>query len=283
MPRQMRPSVSGPRWRIGRRGVLHATAAAVTGAALAGCGPRAAALRPAVVQTKIRLVAQVSWQGGTNFPGTAQELTDQFVATHWTSKHPGVEVRTEAGAGSNGPSAGTTPTIASVLAGAGPDIVVTCCSSVPTLLDSGILAPLNPLLKKDNVDTQSLFPASVLDQMTRSGVIYGLPDYGSTGPLFVNYSALDELGLPYPQPDWTAAEAETLWRSLAGRRNGKWVFGANLPILSGASAEWLVHGWGGAARTSGRTRCLLDSTECTSAYTYIADLAQAKVINPCLW
>lgn len=221
---------------------------------------------------------QVSWQGGVGFDNnTPQQLTDAFIAQNWTSKHPGVEVRTLAGPGSNGPSMGIDPMIAAILAGDGPDIVVACCPAVPTLFATGALEPLDPLLETDNIDVQTMYPPMVLAGLSQGGRLLGLPDYFGGGPLFVNLTLLDQLGLRYPDPGWTSGEAAALWRAVAGTSSGGTQrTGAILP--DHASLTWVVRGWGGHVRDASGLRCLLDSPQSVAAHEWLVDLMRSKVL-----
>ena len=264
-----------------RRQAASLAATAVGGAALAGCGT-AAARRPAVAQPKIVLVAELSWQGSVNYVPTVKQLTEDFIAREWSSQHPGVEVRTLGWRGDgnflNGDAA-----IAAILSGTGPDILMTCCGTVPIYIDRGILRPLDDHIKQDNVQVDALFPASVMQSMRTPEATYGFPDYGSTQPLFYSQSMLDDLGQPYPSPDWTHEQAANLWRALARQTKGKWVYGANLPVEADGSGDWLIHAWGGHVRDTTWTKSLLDGPEAMAAYTWLADLTTAKAVFPGLW
>jgi multiple sugar transport system substrate-binding protein len=271
-------------WRCTRRSVVQAglwSAAAVARAAARATSPLARAL-PRAVRTKTVLIAEVSWQGGVNYVPTVKALVDDFLAREWSSLHPGVEVQTWGWRGDPAFLNGTAA-IAAVLAGSGPDILMTCCNEVPVYIDTGVVQPLDPFIKRDNLDVAALFPAGVMQSMRTDEGTFGFPDYGSTQPLFYNQSMLDELGLPYPESDWTYEEAERLWRAIAGSRQGKWVYGANLPTEADGSGDWLVHAFGGHARDATQTRCLLDSPEVVRAYAWLASLTVPKVVYGGLW
>jgi ABC-type glycerol-3-phosphate transport system substrate-binding protein len=217
---------------------------------------------------KVRLLLQVSWQGGVNYVGTVQALTQAFLDEHWVRRHPGVEVTTQAGSGSNANAVSSTATIAAVLAGDGPDIVVGCCSDIPSYEAAGILEPLDPYIRRDNVNMQ-YFPPSVMDSLTTEQGVMGFPDYGSQGPLYMNKTLLDALGVPYPSPDWTYEDAVRIWRAVSGVRKGQRVYGINWHHHA-SGTQWIVRGWGGAPYDPTHTKCLLDSPECVAAYEWYA-------------
>ena len=271
--------------RVARRHLLKAATSAFIltagGGILVACA-RTKAEPVNASSGKIRLLLQVSWQGGVPFGNnTPQQITDAFIEKNWTSKHPGVEVRTQAGSGSNGPSSGIDPTIAAILAGDGPDIVVACCAAVPTLFASGILEPLDPLLKADNIDLQKLYPPMVLEGLSQGGQLLGLPDYFGGGPMFVNLTLLDQVGLRYPSPEWTAAQAADLWRSLSATTGGGKTQRSGAILPDHASLTWLVRGWGGHVRDVSGTRCLLDSPQSIAAHEWLVELMRANVLLNC--
>jgi ABC-type glycerol-3-phosphate transport system substrate-binding protein len=260
-----------------RRGV---GAVSLTGLALAS-GRDAFASAPAIARPTIELVVELNWEGNGNFPGLVQALADQFIADHWTVRHPGVRVTTLPGDGANGnvhESAGST--VAAILAGAGPDIV-SPCQAIESFYSQGLLRPLDPYVKADNIDL-SVYPADILSTMTFNGTLYGLPDTLMPHTLFVNLSMLDALGVAYPEPDWTYTQATDLWRSIAGNVNKQWLYGARLGLdsQSGGSISWLMHAFGGSVRSDDGTRCAMDSPQALQAFQWLMPLIQAKVAEP---
>lgn len=274
--------VGWTRRRFGRLLGVAATATAA-GSGLAACGPTTTAALPSVTAPTTTLIAQVSWQGSGVPYKTAQPLVEEFIQKNWSAQHPGVRVVTQGwgAAGFDG--------LPAILAGQGPDIIMNCCGTVPQIIDAKVLRPLDPYLKRDNIDVASLFPASVLQSMRTPEALYGLPDYGSTQPLFYNQSMLDGLGLTYPTDTWTHTEAAQLWTAVAGKRKGKWVYGANLVVGEGhnggsaGAQEWLIRGFGGTVRDPTHTICKLDSPEAVAAYSWLAPLCASNIIYPGLW
>ncbi len=267
---------------VRRREALRQGAAFVTAAGLTALAvPGAAAAAPTVAQPIIRLLVELNWEGNGNFPGLVQHLANQFIADNWTVHHPGVQVLTMPGDGANGtvhPSAGST--VAAILAGAGPDIV-SPCMAIESFYSQGLLRPLGPYITRDNVDL-SVYPPEILRTMTFNGNLYGLPDTLMPHTLFVNLSVLDQMGLPYPQPDWSYGQATDLWRSIAGTHNKQWTYGARLGLdsQSGGSIAWLMHAFGGSVRSPDGARCAMDSKEALQALNWLIPLFQQKVAEP---
>ena len=262
--------------RISRRrlgGVAMAAAAVAAGPFVGAAGPRGASATRG--SGKVKLVMEVSWQGGVNYAGTVQQLTEAFLNKHWTSQHPGVELTTYAGPASNGNSLSGTGTIAAILAGQGPDIVTACCSDIPGYIQANILLPLDGFIRRDNVD-MAMFPFASMDEMTTPAGTLGLPDYAGQGPLYFNQGMFDDLGLKYPDPNWTYEDALKVWQSVSGVRKGKPVYGMNFHHYA-SGAQWVVRGWGGAPYDATHTKCLLDSSESVSAYEWYVGTYRSKI------
>ncbi len=279
LPAQAMPGAAG--WvRYGRRRALAGAAAAGFGAVLAACGPRTRQAAPAPARTGLHLLIQLNWQGiGGSFTGSpVQRLADEFIQKHWASRHAGVSFTTILGGGSHMANLGNSATVASILAGSGPDVVTVCCSGIPALEVSGILTPLDSFIKQDNVNLD-IFPAGVLSGLSTPSGVLGLPNAGQTEPLYVNLSLLDTLGLPYPDPAWDHMAAARLWRSVARLRQGKPVYGACLNFAA-TMMKWLVVGFGGTVFDPSRSTCLLDRPADVAAFEWLVPQMWNKVVIP---
>ena len=167
--------------------------------------------------------------------------------------------------------------IAATLAGSGyADIFHMCCTDIPTLEQAGIVAPLTDLLRKDNIP-QSLWSAGHILADSFAGQLYGLPSYDGTLAIFYRQDILDQLGLAYPQPDWTYADAQRIWTSATGRnRDGSHRAGASFYWGSEALPFWLK-GWGADYLNPAQDRATMGSTEGAAAVRYVKDLFRSKV------
>jgi ABC-type glycerol-3-phosphate transport system substrate-binding protein/regulation of enolase protein 1 (concanavalin A-like superfamily) len=260
----------GLRQRLSRRSVLAAGAAATAGALLPAAG--AAASRQA---SPIHLVVSIGYQGGGNFAGVYHEVVQRYIDEHWTAQHPGVRVSTIAGDGSNGNGTeGVRPEIAASLAGTPADVITGFSMAWPEYLAAGMLRNLDPFIAKDNLDLGVFSPGHLAALTTPQGHM-ALPEYDGPEVMLINLGTLDDLGLKYPEDDWTSAEAEALWRQVAGEHNGKWLYGASVDFPHGG---WEVAGWGGTIGTADGLRCNMDSAACTAAYTWWMGLLQDNVL-----
>jgi ABC-type glycerol-3-phosphate transport system substrate-binding protein len=266
------------RWKrrtLSRNGLVAAAALLTggTGPLAFAAGPRAA--RPGTQDPKIVLNLVTNYQGTDWGPEYQALIQRALFEPYFYTKYPGVYVNALANAEGNAGGE-----IAAELAGNAPDVLSGCCTDLPTYLTADALTPLTPLLRRDNINLDIFSPGHVAALTSAQGVM-ALPSYDGPQVLFVHEDLLDALGLAYPEPGWTIAEAVKLWESIAGpdsKAQGGWRYGATLQwYIGGWGGYWLPQGWGGNWIDSTRTRPLFDSPACVTAISWIVDLLQRKV------
>lgn len=265
-----------------RRRVLTWAAAAggaiAAAGGLAGCAGGAAqsATGPAPQTTPVTttLIVSIGFQGAGNYQGTMQKIIDEYISMHWLPTHPGVAVKTVAGSGSNGNSVGASEVLTNSLAGQVTDVVTGCCSDIQTYNGAHLLMPLDPLLRKANVDT-SKFSQGHLAALQFGGAQLALPQYDGPEVMIYNQAILDGLGLEYPDPSWGYEDAYKLWSACTSKVKGKAITGVGLDT---GDYNWLVHAWGGVETNDG-TVAKFDSDQCAGAFTWMRDGQLAGVIG----
>jgi len=104
-------------------------------------------------------------------------------------------------------------------AGTAPDIFYLDTSWAEEFFRKGVIQPLDLLVRKHGLDLSDFYP-SLLDAFKYDGRIYGLPKDFSTLALFYNKRMFDEVGLEYPNENWTWVDlvyaASKLTRDLDG-------------------------------------------------------------------
>jgi ABC-type glycerol-3-phosphate transport system substrate-binding protein len=163
-----------------------------------------------------------------------------------------------------------------MLAGSAPDVFQDWV--LPGYVTYDLVLDLMPFIKQDNVDL-SIFPSHELAFFQevssfggKPGALYFLPCYIHTQTIVVNQSALDEMGLPYPDPhgmtweDWIKAFRSWTVRSSdpSKRRYGgepDWL-GYNDSSYNFISPYYLYGNGGGYVDPSDPTKSLL-GTEAT--------------------
>ena len=270
-----------------RRGALRAAAvAAVTGSGLgvlAACGQSTGAnsagsaptgVLPVPTSGVVHLTFQANTQGLVSWNKTTQTVFQEFVDKNFNQnpQYKGIWATAY-------PWGGGTTQVTDDIAGTGyQDLWELCCTDVPTAIHSGFAAPLDTLLRQDNIPT-SLWSLGHLEANSLAGVLYGLPSYDGTMTTIYRQDILDQLGLPYPDPAWTYTDAQTLWQQTTGtNKNGQHRFGAHV-YNEQEDMDWWLHGWGALEMNSAQDQALMASTQGTACYTWLQDLINAKVIT----
>ena len=171
--------------------------------------------------------------------------------------------------------------------GTPPDLVSIGYSQDPfgILLRTNALAPLDPLIKRDRLDTADYYPYA-LDHFRFRGTQWGLPQSTSPVLMFHNRDLLSRAGLQPPPgdwkaPGWTWADLVTHAQALTtrGEEPAKDVFGAGVTdgIKTPAIAVW---SFGGDLFDRDQTRCTLDSPQAVDGLQALADLVHRHRVNP---
>jgi ABC-type glycerol-3-phosphate transport system substrate-binding protein len=272
----------GEAWALRRRDLLRAGCACLVGAAaLQGCGPERGAAastsraRPQGSGGGVTLTASIGYQGAATYAGTQRELVDDYIAQHFSARHPGVRVATAPAPNANGNPASAATVIAAVLAGGGPDVLAGSGYQLASFLEQDLLAPLEALVRAAGIDLTGFDPSHVA-ALTRPGTgLIGLPAWDGPDAVLVNWSMLDGLGLPRPGPGWTYDEAATLWRQVAASRGATHIWGMGLDLH-----DYFARLFGGQLMNAAGTRCLLDSAAVLQAADWLVPLVLEGAVQP---
>lgn len=118
--------------------------------------------------------------------------------------------------------------LATELTGSGSDFDVVCVKDVPgytTLVNKGVLEPLDDLIAADGVDLAAY--GGITDQIKVDDKLYELPFRSDFWVLFYNKDIFDAAGVEYPSNDMTFEEYDALARSLTNTEPGQEVYGAH--------------------------------------------------------
>ena len=219
------------------RAALGAAGAIAAGSVLAACGTSLATLTAAASR-----VITLTWQPWYRFPATDPNVTSSTLRAlmyeaiqEWLTTQGGINVQVL-------PPASSSATIASMLAGNGPDVFWHL--NLPLYLQQGLVLDLAPYVTRDRIDVGAFVPGQ-MDYLRAAGApgaqgaLYALPATLRTLALAVYEGALDALGLTYPEPGWTTTQWAALWASATVR-------GAAQPPQAGGRFDWAGYdGWGG--------------------------------------
>lgn len=118
--------------------------------------------------------------------------------------------------------------LATELTGNGSDFDVVMVKDVPgyaTLVNKGVLEPLDSYIEKDGVDLGQY--KGITDQIKIDDKLYELPFRNDFWVLFYNKDIFDKAGVAYPTNDMTFEEYDALARSLTVDTPGQEVYGAH--------------------------------------------------------
>ncbi len=260
--------------RVGRRQAIQ-TAAAI-GASLAAApalgivGVPAAAAGPSGTHGVLQVPVQLYIEG-IAVDATSTKLIQQFLDKTINARLKGVRATFQAQGNASG-------VVSAMLAGAPiPWVVSSCCTDWPVLLP--FLENLNPYVARDNIDEHAIWGVGQLARFRLPNGLYGFPEDAASDVYLYRQDILDDLGLAYPQPNWTWTEAEALWRQCTGNVHGQWRYGTNCPFgpTTTEGLPTVVAGYGGSFMDATHTQCLLDELACIRAGQYWFHMVWDKV------
>lgn len=118
--------------------------------------------------------------------------------------------------------------LATQLTGSGADFDVVSVKDVPgyvTLVNKGVLEPLDPYIEKDSIDLTGY--KGLTDQIKINDSIYELPFKSDFWVLFYNKDVFDTAGVEYPTNDMTFEEYDALAQKLTNTEPGQEVYGSH--------------------------------------------------------
>ena len=241
-------------------------ATVLAGTGLVGCAVSGAA-KPESLPAVLHVPFQINVQGAPTAASTA--LVQQYVDEHFNAEHPGVQAQYVHW--TTGPE--IPGLVAAITAGQGPYILTTggCDTCFPSILP--FLKPLDGLLRQDNIPL-SLWSSGQLATFRYPQGLMAVPAYTAAQPYVYRQDILDELGLTYPEPDWTYTDAVRIWQGCVSDKGGRHRYAATLDTQPGDIGEgyFLFQGFGGAFMDATHTRCLLDQSGSIAGGEWAFDL-----------
>lgn len=221
-----------------KRFLSMALVCAMTAAALAGCGGsdgnEDTKAQPSTEETKTESKALAGDETTTAASGDQTTLRwsvwDINLAPYYQplidafeEKNPGVKVEmVDLG------STDYQTVLATELTGSGSDFDVVMVKDVPgyaTLVNKGVLEPLDSYIEKDGVDLGQY--KGITDQIKIDNKLYELPFRNDFWVLFYNKDIFDKAGVAYPTNDMTFEEYDALAKSVTVDTPGQEVYGAH--------------------------------------------------------
>ncbi|MCP3739469.1 ABC transporter substrate-binding protein [Rossellomorea sp. BNER] len=113
---------------------------------------------------------------------------------------------------------------------------------IDSLVDTGILEPLNKRIKESGIDVAGF--GTMYDSMKMNGDILGLPYRKSNWMMYYNKDLFDEKGVEYPSDDMTWGEFRGLAKKMTSGSGGDKVYGA---YIQQWPQTWYMQGVQGGA------------------------------------
>lgn len=206
-----------------------------------------------------------------------EEALFQQWARTYEEDHPGVKIEVESVA--DGYSERLTTLFS---AGDAPDIFYLAFSDAPTMIEQGMIEPLDSYINGDNpMDLSDLVSDSLI--LNYKDEIYGWTNGGAPYMLFYNKAMFDAAGVEYPTAEWTYADLAENAKALnvtddAGNTTS---FGFQCDEYC---RLWLSIFWSNGGQLFDNemapTECLFDSEAGIIATQYMADLVQTYGAAP---
>ena len=267
--------VPGMRWTrraLTRAGVLAAGALGGVGA-VAGMAHAAQRAAATVANPIIDLTFIPDW---SDWSGAGRQLLAEAVAEFARAPgHAGLRLTPLQ-------MPGTSAVISAILGGSGPDVTNDCCRTWASYLGINAFADLAPYLKQDNIPPSTWSPA-MIGAMASGSHQLALPVFEAPYVYAYRQDILDSLGLAYPAPDWTYADAAKIWRACSG------VVPGSKPVPRyGASVQWYPYwngtpywfvGFGGAEMDATGTRCLVGAPGAAAAADWLYGLVWDNAVS----
>lgn len=248
--------------RCRRRAALcAAAAAALAPGALAGCG----SARPVPAAPVLTLSVALDVYALAQY-GSAQTRAALYaqVLRGFEQQHRGLRVRQTA-------FLATAENQAAIVAGSAPDVFPDCCS-YGSYVYAGLLLPLDPYLKRDNI-APTLFSPGMVAWLTFPTGTFALSRETDANAFALDLGVLDTLGLAYPAPSWTHGDLAKLCAATAKPAATPRRYGATFIYGGFTLLREFSRGFGARLQNSARTRQTLDTPEAVAAASwYFQDL-----------
>lgn len=140
----------------------------------------------------------------------------QSLVSDFEKTNPGIKVKLEPFY-----SANIQKLVLHAATGVAPDIVLAYNDAPITAIDKGLFLPLSPLFERDAMtSTLKDFVPGIIQQVSRNGVVYGLPHYSAIGTVFYNIDMVNNAGIAL-NPGWNWDDLAKTIRRLTIKENGQ--------------------------------------------------------------
>ena len=172
--------------------------------------------------------------------------------------------------------------LAQMVAGTASDVLTGWDYHTWTWVDKNQLLDLQPYVEKYLTDEQiSQFYPTLWNWFVYEGKRIAVPKYTTPMVLYYNVDAFNEVGLGYPDKDWTWDDLLNASQKLTEEENGRVVrFGFQEDVSLHRLAMWIWQNGGRIHPEGNRSVCTLDEPEAIEALQFIRDLTWKYNVSP---
>ncbi len=143
---------------------------------------------------------------------------------------------------------------------------------VPSYASTGVLEPLDSYIEASDYDLEDYWPG-LLDSAMYDDMIYGFPRDIGVEVLYYNKDIFDEVGLEYPNEDWTWDDFQSALEQLTVVESSGRVSRYGLGMEGGKYQLWIGENYGQILDDMRNpTTCLMDAPESMEAITFFSDM-----------
>ncbi len=210
-----------------------------------------------------------------------QQELDAMVklAERFTQKHPDIQIE-YINIVEGGPF-GRDKLQQMIAGGTPPDIMMLNTGQFEGFASRGVLAPLDDLVKQDNVNLDVYWPPAVVGSKY-GGKLYGLPKDISAHVVYLNKDIFQKAGVALPKADWNWNDFRTIAKQLTKDTNNDGKVDQWGTSIINAVWTWGEYAWtnGGEVLSDDRKECKITMPETVEALKFYYGLLTEDKASP---
>ena len=215
--------------------------------------------------------AQLKWINPSGDPTDIQIVRSFF--KRFQELNPTISVQVE-----NAPTNFDTKLQTEIAGGVPPDVTYVQILTFPGYAARGIFSPLDPLISRDKLDLEQIFP-NLVHAFTYKGSIYALPKDNGSSALAYNKDLFKKFNVAEPTADWTWQDFLKTAQQLTAGSGPNRQFGFQLNADITHWSPWVFQNKGQVFNADATT-CLLGQPAAQEALQFLADTAVKYHYSP---
>jgi multiple sugar transport system substrate-binding protein len=201
------------------------------------------------------------------------------LAERFTQKHPDIQIE-YINIVEGGPF-GRDKLQQMIAGGTPPDVMMLNTGQFEGFASRGVLAPLDDLVKQDNVNLDVYWPPAVVGSKY-GGKLYGLPKDISAHVVYLNKDIFQKAGVALPKADWNWNDFRTIAKQLTKDTNNDGKVDQWGTSIINAVWAWGEYAWtnGGEILSDDRKECKITMPETVEALKFYYGLLTEDKASP---